>query len=267
MSKKAKAITIIGCVLLLAGAITAFIGLVGANFDVAGFFIHDHGEYTESSLSADGCASLTIVGMTGDIELGVSPDENFHFEYWSGDYELAQDEGGARLVSIESDKAWYRRIGINDGEKKAAVLVPKGFSGSLSVRLSTGDVNAAGLAVSNGVSIKTTTGRVDCRELHAAELSVECTTGGIKLVGVTCGGAAARSSTGDISLVGLDCPKIELRTSTGDISGSLTRPQSEYSVTSSTSTGKNNLPESWRGGAGSLEASTSTGNIELSFGE
>lgn len=188
------------------------------------------------------------------------------------------------------------------------IKVPENFVGNISLLLSTGDVEIIGLSKFNNLNISITTGEVDLLGLDLNDLEISGTTGSIEventnlskldienstgdvtldnvtvqssinirnttgeidLETVKADSVRAESSTGGIDFENLKAKSIYFKTTTGNIEGSFVERKTEFSITSSTTTGRNTLPASWVLDTATtvLHAQTTTGNIKVYFSD
>jgi len=226
---------------------------------------------------------------------------------------------GTLVIEVVDARKWYEYIGINLASPKITVYIPQGEYGALSVKSRTGDVEIPEdfhftsidisertgdvtnyASASEGVRIKTTTGKICVEDISAGLLDLSVSTGDVTVSGVTCGGdvsvtvdtgkayltditcksVTSRGNTGDISLRNViaterfsverdtgdvnfescDAAEIFVKTDTGDVEGSLL---SEKVFVVSTDTGKKEVPDTITGGR--CEITTDTGDIRISI--
>lgn len=153
------------------------------------------------------------------------------------------------------------------------------------LRNTTGDLTVTECVFTGDLTATGTTGSAKLRDTTAFQLKIERSTGGVTLtnvlvttkleVGVSTGDitinsagaetAFLHSSTGDIGFEQLSAKEIEITVSTGDVRGTLAGREEDYTFETHTSTGKNNLPESFGHGERKLKIKTSTGDIKVEF--
>lgn len=246
----AASLVLIGCVILV-GVMTNlewdFMKLSTNKYET-----NDH-EINEEFLS------VLIDTNTADIKLLPSEDSKCRVECYEQKnltHSVSVNDGEL-LIKVEDTRAWYEHIGINFGEPKITVYLPKTEYSSLTVKGSTGDVDIPNnfkfgridISVSTGdvtnyasadedIKIKTTTGKIFVEDVSAGRLdlsvstgtvtvsetsvegdiSVEVSTGKTKLTNVTCKDLFSDGDTGDIDMVNLIAEgTLSVERSTGDV--------------------------------------------------
>ena len=150
-------------------------------------------------------------------------------------------------------------------------------SGSLTIRVSTGDITLSGLSAETidctattgeirmqsvkcggNVHASVSTGRVTLSDLTAKSIRTEGSTGRVKLVNTVASSIAIERDTGDVTLENSDADEIRIKTTTGDVTGTL---RTGKTFVTKTSTGEVRVPESVAGGR--CEITTDTGDIIL----
>ncbi len=224
---------------------------------------------------------------------------------------------GTLLVHIADQRKWYDYIGLDFGIPKITVYLPEGVYGALTVKGHTGDVEipqaftfttvdvslttgdaVCQASVTEGLSLRASTGDLWVKNLSAGTLTLSVSTGKITVSEVVCQGDVTVSvstgkavlqdtvcqnllttgdtgdlvltrtvaqetfrierDTGDVRFDGCDAGEIVVRTSTGDISGAFLSPKV---FLPKTSTGRISVPKTVTGGR--CEVTTSTGDIVL----
>lgn len=122
------------------------------------------------------------------------------------------------------------------------------------------NVNAAHLTTSNS--------RIELEDVFARDQIVAATSNsGISAEDTEAGGLLSLStSNGRVELSDVDARELVIKTSNGSVSGSVKGKREEYTVSSSTSNGANQLG-SFAGGDKTLRVVTSNASIALEFGE
>lgn len=126
-----------------------------------------------------------------------------------------------------------------------------------------GDFSPAGSC--GELKIKGTTALVSVTGTSAGSITVKVTTGDITLSNVTAESVTTHSTTGKLEVWKLDAQALDFTATTGEMRGSLAGAITDYTIESSVTTGRNDLPGSFAGGSRSLKAHTTTGDIRISF--
>ncbi|MBQ8683595.1 MAG: DUF4097 family beta strand repeat protein [Clostridia bacterium] len=228
-------------------------------------------------------------------------------------------QDGTLCISRVDTRKWYEHIGIFFDEFRVTVSLPKtvyaalkidthtgnvtipqgltfgvlevkgstadvsclaAVSERLSIVTSTGDILVDGLTVDE-VALSTTTGNVRMQSTEVkGRVDVEVNTGDVRLTKVACetlevdsdtgkqwlkdvvvsGALSLESDTGDVRLTGCDGAQITIETDTGDVTGTLL---TDKVFITETSTGRIQVPKTTTGGR--CEITTSTGDISITI--
>lgn len=240
----------IATAILIVGIITAGVGLAMADFnfynlDVGGPYTHE--EY------APGAVDLKSVHIEDDnrpIRILTSEDGDVRMKYAVREYESYEIalEGGELRVKFVDQTPWYKRVGINISQEDLGLTLylPESFAGALYV------------SVHNG--------SVDINIPSAGDVTALTYNGSASISGVISNGALdIATSNGRLYLDRISFNSIIAESKNGSVSGVLAGSMDDYSISSHTANGSNNLPEEKAGGAKSLDARTYNGRIDITF--
>lgn len=250
----------------------------------------------EKEISED-FRNISIDADTADVLFVPSDDGKCRVSCYDGEnivYTVCVD-GDSLVIQKTDDREWYEYIAIAIGSPKVTVYLPKKEYGSLTVNISTGDVEIHDDFTAESIDISATTGDIRAEKVTAGSLSVSVSTGGVTVKDVNCGAARIsvstgsteltdvscesfvshgrtgdvllknviasetiriERSTGDVTMTDSDAAEIFVETTTGDVMGTLL---SEKVFIVETSTGSVTVPRS--AGGGRCEITTSTGDI------
>lgn len=147
----------------------------------------------------------------------------------------AQD--GHLVIDKVNQRKWYDNIGINFGNAKITVYIPKGEYGALAIKASTGDVaipkdfkfasmdisastgDVTNYASASGrIKIKASTGDIQVENLTADSLDLSVSTGKVTASGISChGDVKVKVTTGKTSLSDMTCRSLISDGNTGSI--------------------------------------------------
>ncbi len=146
------------------------------------------------------------------------------------------------IIEIDDTRKWYEHIGVSYDQSKITVYIPQGEYGTLSVKVSTGDVNITDIKCKNVIS-SGSTGELYLKNVIATEKF------------------SIKRSTGDVKLDSCDADEILIKTDTGDVKGSLL---TDKVFITETDTGSTDVPKTTKGGK--CEITTDTGDIKITVG-
>ena len=165
------------------------------------------------------------------------------------------------------------------------VAVPAAFAGNLQLDASNAAVNTSGLTAAKGLRVRTSNGPVSVTGVTCDQLSAHTSNGPVTLESVIVSGAAdvkssngpviarqvaardrlrLETSNGPVLADRVASGNIELLTSNSGISGSVAGRRADYTISSSTSNGRNGLGDGGNGQS-RLTVRTSNGNIDVQF--
>ncbi|MCL2061038.1 MAG: DUF4097 domain-containing protein [Firmicutes bacterium] len=179
----------------------------------------------------------------------------------------------ARL-SVESTNASIESIRVTaTGELSvyttngAAAITDTVSAGNLSVRSSNGNITLSNVSAAD-IALRTTNGRFTLSDVAAqGKIEAETTNGNITAERVSAEGMLRLKTTnGNINFVRISTQAaVRLESTNGSVQGSILGAQSDFSITSRTTNGANNLPTGTSGGAKNLNVRTSNGRISIEF--
>lgn len=157
------------------------------------------------------------------------------------------------------------------------------------IRTSNGRIDAEKIGTSGSVGFVTSNGSIDVSDgVIGGDLVCRTSNGKIILEKISCMNAEAETSNSTVSAFSFDSggridlqtsngrievggigfgTELYLRTSNGSVRGEIPGSLSGYTVSSRTSNGKNNLPESMKSGDKKITVITSNGDIDMEFSE
>jgi len=143
------------------------------------------------------------------------------------------------------------------------------LSGKLECTNANGSITAKTVVAPASTKLHTASGSIDVDGLSSSSIDIETMNGheSVKNVALATD-LAISNSNGWISLSGIDVSNaITLTTSNGSISGNVKGPMSDYTISSHTGNGSNNLPSFLAAttGSKSLQAQVGNGSINLTF--
>jgi DUF4097 and DUF4098 domain-containing protein YvlB len=140
-------------------------------------------------------------------------------------------------------------------------------SGKLEASTSNADDILSNVTVSGNVACDTSNGKISLENVKGKNINARTSNGAVALKSVVSNeNIVANTSNQQIYFdnikfgTGLDC-----NSSNGAVKGNIAGKLVDYTITSKTSNGKDNLPERMSGGAKTIDITTSNGGIEINF--
>ena len=164
-------------------------------------------------------------------------------------------------ITIHGAKSDYALLSVKTGDMR---ITDCEFKGDMTTTGTTGSVAIKNVDTVQ-MNVKRTTGGIIIENVNAAKLEASVSTGGITANYVTADEVKLHATTGDVKLDRLDAKDIDISVSTGDVSGTIAGAEEDYTYETHTSTGRNNLPESFGHGERKLKIKASTGDIKIEF--
>ena len=283
-----KSVIITSILLIIAGLITFIV-----SFSTTGFnwkSLSNEGEYILKTASYDVCEKIEVDITTEDMKIVPSSDDKINITYYENNlhkYTSNLKENTLSFEEIEQDNIFNFNIFnfFNNIEYPIIIAVPQSFIGTLDLEITTADVYIDIDNQLKDVEIELTTGDLTVKNLKADNLNIELTTGDINVSNVSINNqyiqkittgdsqirnlkanvAKIKASTGDIEFNNIDANELYIEATTGDVEGRLNYKINEYTITSVTTTGSNNLPKYYKEGSKILNVKTTTGDVEVDF--
>lgn len=197
-----------------------------------------------------------IYSTSGDIVLADVPVANdLAMGTTSGDVEVSGRAGSLKMTSTSG------ALDAHDLES----------AGSLTAGTTSGDIALAGLAVGTDLKATSTSGAISVSETDAQSFTLGSVSGDILLRGARAakgeGKMSATTTSGGIKLSDVSAAAYSFGTVSGDVTGALPGNVRDYTITTGTVSGHNDLPTESYGGRRTVDVITTSGDIKLSFEE
>ncbi len=203
--------------------------------------------------------------------------EIFDFSFLSGGRQVVLALPKSALESIE--------ITTTNGAIKAEEVA---LGGNLTLGTTNGKITVADLNIAGSLTLRSTNAALAATSVAARDFSMQSTNGSITVGGLIVNKYASLGSTngsckvemvraeslgisttnGKITFTDVQVSKSLICSSTNaSITGDVAGKESDFSITSRTTNGKNNLPTGSTAGAKQMKITTTNGNISVSFSE
>lgn len=266
-------------IFIACGALFAFIGLMACGFDFSKINTLGDPERNEYVIT-ESFTGIRVDTSTADVTIKESRDGKVKVVCDEREKEKHEVKvvDGVLDIKLKRDVPWYDRLfnfSFSD-DQKVVIYLPKqenkewekyGFTpfytlDSLSIGVSTGDVNLDGLAVTGELKVDVSTGHTTLSNIGAGTLNVDESTGKTTLTNVISKGEMRlNAGTGDIILTKCDAGTVVIDTGTGDVSCEFLSPKV---VEADTGTGDVVLSEKYETG-GRCRIDTGTGDISVKY--
>ena len=218
MSKKAIVWLVIGCSLILIGAII-FVGVMFMiDWDIKKLsnvkYISNEYEISEE------IKSISIESDTADIAFIVSDGQNSSvscYEQSKVTHSVNVVDGVLKIELVDTRK-WYEYISIGFENSKITIVLPAGEYESLYIKEHTGDINITNDFSFESIDISATTGDVSNGASSSGIMKIKVSTGNIFTEGVSADLLDLSVSTGKINASKIDCAgELKIQVSTGKV--------------------------------------------------
>lgn len=277
---------------------------VGGGPDGPGYYATDGApKRRKLQAKAETVRELQIHDRNNRIELRPSSDGQLTVGWTENKYHKydVTAENGVLTVTYRAPNILERIFNAMRREP-VVVGVPAGYAGLINANTVNGGIEAETLHLTGQLKLQTTNGSIGLEDIQAETVTASSTNGSIKaeqlqgqqlrlrttnaklkleqvdapvvdlgttnakidLESVRADTLTAGTSNSAISVDQIDAQQVRLRTSNGSISGRVAGSAADYTISSGTSNGKNNIP-SRAGGQRTLEAHTSNGSIKIEF--
>lgn len=285
---KAALLTALACVVCGLGLIAAAIAVAGGRL---GAFQTALG-YEERTYTAEtsGISCVSVSDKNRTVRFIRSEDADIHVTCYENErefYDIDMAEDGTLEIRFQDERRWYEKLlSLQLQEYPVTVALPEEYTGAVRADLSNGMLTMEDLRLENDVTLKSGNGRIEVRNCRAQALNAETSNGAVRLAHVEAEKINAKTSNGRVTAeavrsatsltlttsngaIVLDAvfagESIALKSSNGSITGTVADAQEAFQITSETSNGSNNLPETWGNGDKRLHVTTSNGAIDIGF--
>lgn len=178
-------------------------------------------------------------------------------EKYLGDLDIKTSNANIELISVTANDCILKS---SNGKIDLLDI----FTETLSAVTSNSPIKALNVAVRKDAVLDTSNSQIVAESVTAQKLTVKTSNGDITAESVSAlDGVSLKTSNADIEVDEIYSNNIILKTSNSDIEGYIPGPITDYTITSKTSNGDNNLPENQVGGSKTLDVKTSNGDIEI----
>lgn len=139
--------------------------------------------------------------------------------------------------------------------------------GTLTAISSNGDINIEKTKIGSYAKFKTSNSEVDISDTTCDNLTIDTSNGDVELSNVLSKGFLNIStSNDDVTFNAVEFAKgLDCKSSNGSVEGTIVGEPKDFSITSKTSNGDNNLPENFNTGEKILKIITSNDDIDIQF--
>jgi DUF4097 and DUF4098 domain-containing protein YvlB len=255
--RKVKNWVLAALALVVLGGITAVITLAANGWSFKKF---SEENYTTKTYEVnEDFVNISIDAITTDVVFLPSTDGKCKvvaYQEENTEYAVSVADGTLN-VQLVAEKKWYQEA-FNFEEEKLTVYLPKTAYGTLTIDITTGDIEAKDILCER-LTIDSTTGDVELKNVTCKTLFTDGTTGDVELENVVATESMyIERTTGDVEFVRCDGAEITVKVTTGDVSGTLL---TEKIFLADTSTGDKEIPQSTTGGKCTI--TTTTGDISI----
>ena len=205
--------------------------------------------------------------------------------YESSEKTFTIEEKGNTLVVKRDEKNEIFSFGIDFNDYRVTITLPKDFNGDVNVQSTSGNINVSDVSIQNLTACHTS-GSTNFTNINVDdEIYTSSTSGSIKYDNVTAGTISIQSTSGSIGLDNIETESevnllatsgsirfdnlklsgdLSVITTSGSIHGTINAKESDFTITTSTTSGSSNLTSS-SGGKQNLTAMATSGSINISF--
>ncbi len=200
--------------------------------------------------------NLKVVNSTTD-KIVLEYYTNKRFEY---EVEL---EGSS--LEVDGDFEYSLFANYNIEEYSTTLYLPITYTKNINLNNDAGLIQIESTNIFNNVEIENSAGLISLKNLVCNNLMIEQSTGQIDLINIKANGVLISSSAGQVKFDNLDANNINIEVTTGSVDGKFVDDMSNYTISTSTTAGNSNLPESYGNGPKKLVIETTLGSINVKF--
>ena len=205
--------------LIVAGSLVVIgVALLSVGLILRGEFVNSNMTTNTYEIVED-FRDVSIVGSTAKIRIAVADDGVCRVESYENpgkEQYLPSVKDGVLTVERVDYRRWYMHMFDFGKTPSLTVYLPAEQWGSLSVRVSTGDVQIASGLFFEEIAVKGSTADVTCQASAAETLKIDLSTGDIEMQGNSAKNAELTVTTGQIEVEGFACTDLYVKVSTGD---------------------------------------------------
>ena len=248
--------------------------------------------------------SLFVELDSYDLLIGVSDDSLLHISYAESEFSKFSFEKKADGLHVRQTQTKHIANVFRRSLKRAVILMPPRFSGSITVRSTSGEthiegpkgfdmldvyliagdifvsgvsaqnaelsytsgsVNIDGLEVGSLLRLNGAAGTSSVKNLKAHTFDLNVAAGSMELSGVVAEISRITATSGSVYFTDYDSQDISINLTTGSANGMLKGKLSDYEIDCGTLTGNCNLPSENNGGPRKLYGRCTTGRIHMYF--
>ena len=201
MKKSTKTSLLVSLILVIVGAISIFIALLGVGFDMRKFsnmtFEKKVFDITDSFFD------VHITEIYDDIEIYLSDDKNCKIICYDSDkiyHDCNVNNDEQLMIFCHDDRPWYEKIGFFYKEiEKIQIYLPKNSYKGLYAYSTNGDINVPKGFTFDGAHLSVVNGKINMDANAKQSFSAETTNGDIALNGELNGQIHALTTNGKIT--------------------------------------------------------------------
>ena len=131
--------------------------------------------------AADAISAIRLSELSADVRFEKSFDDNLHITYYESEkvfYDIETASDGTLSILHHSNRKWYDFIGFDFRDYTTVICVPDGFSGDISVKLSSGDLRITGFTLDGSLTAESTSGDVQMSDFTCTgDMKIQQTSG------------------------------------------------------------------------------------------
>ncbi|MDR3053224.1 MAG: DUF4097 domain-containing protein [Coriobacteriales bacterium] len=266
MNKAKKVILAIatGCIavgLVMSGTAFALTGFDFSALSTVERKVQEH--YVAPSANIE---AIVFRGLSDDVRVERAAVQTIEVDYWGNDvdsYSIEEQDGTLQIA------VWTRPVAgiyFNLQETPVVIRIPQAYKGTIELATASGDIacydegDLAALQV-NSISGALVLGAANVK----GSVSLGSTSGSIQVKNLTASDVSLATVSGAIGFEALTAADITLRSTSGRIQGNIEGSARDYSIRASSTSGEIRVPLGSTGGSKSLEVNTVSGNVGIDF--
>ena len=175
----------------------------------------------EQAFAADAISAIRLSELSADVRFEKSFDDNLHITYYESEkvfYDIETASDGTLSILHHSNRKWYDFIGFDFRDYTTVICVPDGFSGDISVKLSSGDLRITGFTLDGSLTAESTSGDVQMSDFTCTgDMKIQQTSGDFEGQALSAASLSIKHTSGDIELDRLETEALSLTSVSGDI--------------------------------------------------
>lgn len=194
-----------------------------------------------------------------------STSDKIVLEYYSSNIFEYEVEVEGKTLEVDGEYNFDFFNNYNPEQYVTTLYLPATYTDNIDLENSAGLIQIESTNDFNVVKIENSAGLISLNNTICNKLTIEQSAGKVDVSNVQANEVSINSSAGQVKFNNLDANDIYIEVTTGSVNGVFADEMSNYTITTSTTAGSNNLPNNSGNGPKKLVIETTLGSIDVKF--